>query len=72
MAQSFDPGSWPKAANRAARLRLWIISVGLLVIAAIAGSSAYDAWLSYRHSLAATDREITLIVTITIRSPKRS
>jgi PAS domain S-box-containing protein len=40
------------------RLRLGVIVFGILVILAFAGSSAYDAASSYRHTLAATDREI--------------
>jgi signal transduction histidine kinase len=40
------------------RLRLGVVALAVLVILAFAGSSAYDAWRSYQHSLAATDREI--------------
>jgi signal transduction histidine kinase/CheY-like chemotaxis protein len=40
------------------RLRLGVLVLGVLVILAFAASSAYDAWSSYRHTLAATDREI--------------
>jgi PAS domain S-box-containing protein len=40
------------------RLRLGVVVFGILVILAFAGSSAYDAASSYRHTLAATDREI--------------
>lgn len=40
------------------RLRLGLVVLGVLVILAFAGSSAYDAWSSYRHTLAATNREI--------------
>jgi PAS domain S-box-containing protein len=32
--------------------------LGALVIAAFVGSSAYDAWSSYQHTVAATNREI--------------
>ena len=39
--------------------RFGVILLGVLVIAAFAGSSAYDAWRSYRHAVMATDREIT-------------
>jgi hypothetical protein len=39
-------------------MRLGVIAVGVLVILAFAGSSAYDAWRAYRNSLAATDREL--------------
>ena len=40
------------------RLRLGVGALGMLVIVAFAGSSAYDAWRSYRYSVAATEREI--------------
>ena len=45
-------------AVRFQRLQIGVIAVGVLVIAAFAGSSAYDAWRSYRYSVAATEREI--------------
>jgi PAS domain S-box-containing protein len=44
--------------TRFKRLRLGVIVFGVLVILAFAGSSAYDAWISYRYARAATDREI--------------
>jgi len=44
--------------TRFKRLRLGVIVFGALVILAFAGSSAYDAASSYRHTLVATDREI--------------
>ena len=34
-------------ATRAARLRSWIVIIGVLALAALAGSSAYDVWRSY-------------------------
>ena len=40
------------------RLRLGIVVLGVLVILAFAGSSAYDAWRSYRYSIKAAEREI--------------
>jgi PAS domain S-box-containing protein len=40
------------------RLQVGVALLGILVILAFAGSSTYDAWGSYRHTLAATDREI--------------
>jgi len=40
------------------RLRLRVIVLGALVVMAFAGSSANDAWSSYQHTVAATDREI--------------
>jgi PAS domain S-box-containing protein len=45
-------------ATRAARLRLWIVIVGVLVIVLFVGSSAYDSWRSYRHVITATNREL--------------
>jgi PAS domain S-box-containing protein len=50
---SRDTGS-----SRFKRLRRGVVVFGVLVILAFAGSSAIDAWRSYRYSLAATDREI--------------
>jgi PAS domain S-box-containing protein len=40
------------------RLQIGIVVVGVLLILAFAASSAYDAWRSYRYSIAATQREI--------------
>jgi PAS domain S-box-containing protein len=40
------------------RLQLGVVVVGVLLICAFAGSSAYDAWRSYRYSIAATEREL--------------
>lgn len=40
------------------RLRLRVILLGALAILAFAGSSAYDAWSSYQHTVAAIDREM--------------
>jgi PAS domain S-box-containing protein len=50
---SADTGS-----TRFKRLRLRVVMLGVLVILAFAASSAYDAWSSYQHTVAATDREI--------------
>lgn len=47
------------AASRFKRLGLGVAVLGGLVILAFAGSSAYDAWSSYRYSVAATNRELT-------------
>ena len=44
--------------DRYKRLRLGVVALGVLVILAFAGSSAYDAWRSYRYALAQTDREL--------------
>src|ERR1700678_3119707 len=43
---------------RLRRLRLAIVVIGTLIILAFDGSSAYDAWRSYRYSSDATNREI--------------
>src|SRR5580692_9089331 len=62
----FEPSeSTAKAAgaNRFRRLRLRIVVLGMLVILAFAGSSAYDAWRSYGNALAATNREIGNVAT---------
>jgi PAS domain S-box-containing protein len=40
------------------RLRLGIVLLGVLVILIFAGSSAYDAWRSYRYSINSAEREI--------------
>jgi PAS domain S-box-containing protein len=45
-------------AMRFRRLQLGVTALGAVVILAFAGSSAYDAWRSYRYALIATDREI--------------
>ena len=50
--------SSPDTSIRFRRLRLGVISLGVLVIIAVGLSSAYDAWRSYRYSLAATHREL--------------
>ena len=39
------------------RLQFGVVVVGVLLICAFAGSSAYDAWRSYRYSIAATERD---------------
>jgi PAS domain S-box-containing protein len=62
----FEPSeSTAKAAgsNRFKRLRLRIVVLGVLVILAFAGSSAYDAWRSYGNALTATNREIGNVAT---------
>jgi PAS domain S-box-containing protein len=40
------------------RLRIGILTLGILVILAFTVSSAYDAWRSYHRSIGATNREI--------------
>ena len=59
---SANPHASPDAGSiRFKRLRLGALLLGPLIILAFVCSSAYDAWRSYRYSLAATDREITNI-----------
>ena len=45
------------------RFRLRIAILGVLIVLAFAGSSAYDAWRAYNNTLAATNREITNVAT---------
>ncbi len=44
--------------QRFRRLRFRVVVLGVFIILAFAGSSAYDAWRSYRHSLTVTQREL--------------
>jgi PAS domain S-box-containing protein len=53
-----DSASFRSRSNRFKRLRLGTIALGVLVILAFAGSSAYDAWRAYHNALVATDREL--------------
>jgi PAS domain S-box-containing protein len=48
----------PPASIRFNRLGVGIVLLGLLVILAFSGSSAYDAWRSYGYSVDAAEREI--------------
>ena len=43
------------------RLRLGIVVIGTFIILAFDGSSAYDAWRSYRYSIDFTNREIASV-----------
>ena len=58
MAQASASATLPADATRAARLRFWIVIIGVVVIAAFAGSSAYDTWRSYNVVVSATNREL--------------
>jgi PAS domain S-box-containing protein len=58
MSSPNDPASPQTGAIRFRRLRLGVVVLGVLALLAFVGSSAYDAWRSYGHSLVATDREI--------------
>jgi hypothetical protein len=59
MSSSSDSDPLQTGSIRFKRLRLGVVALGVLVILAFAGASAYDAWLSYRQALVATDREIS-------------
>jgi PAS domain S-box-containing protein len=54
-----DSESPQTAAVRFRRLRLRVIMLGVLVLLAFVGASAYDVWRSYRHTVTSTDREIS-------------
>ncbi|HEV3240869.1 MAG TPA: ATP-binding protein [Casimicrobiaceae bacterium] len=58
MAQAPAPGSLLADAPRAARLRSWIVILGVLVIAAFAGTTAYDSWRSYDYAISTNNREL--------------
>jgi PAS domain S-box-containing protein len=53
----------PAGPLRFKRLRLRIVLLGVLIVMAFAGSSAYDAWRSYHSTLMATHREISNVAT---------
>jgi PAS domain S-box-containing protein len=63
MSEPSDSTTKAAGPNRFKRLRLRIVVLGVLVILAFAGSSAYDAWRSYGNTLAATNREIGNVAT---------
>jgi PAS domain S-box-containing protein len=55
----FDAGTRSDdEATRTASLRRWIVGIGVVAMATIAGSSAYDAWRSYRQTITDTHREL--------------
>jgi PAS domain S-box-containing protein len=58
MSQASAAPSLLADATRAARLRFWIVIVGVLVIVAFVGTSAYDSWRSYGHVIYANNREL--------------
>jgi PAS domain S-box-containing protein len=51
-------GSPAADATRAARLRSWIVIIGTLALAALAGSSVFDVWRSYHQTISAIHREL--------------
>ena len=63
MTENTDQITQPAGPLRFKRLRLRIVILGVLVVIAFAGSSAYDAWRAYGNALAATNREITNVAT---------
>src|SRR5882757_3491939 len=63
MSENTDLITQPAGPLRFERLRLRIVILGVLVVVAFAGSSAYDAWRSYNNTLTATHREITNVAT---------
>src|SRR5882724_11019013 len=69
MSEFNDSTAKAAGSNRFKRLRLRIVVLGMLVILAFAGSSAYDAWRSYGNALAATNREIGNVATALAEQP---
>ena len=51
-------GSRASDAMRAGRLRWWIVGIGVLALAALAVSSAFDVWRSYHQNISAIHREL--------------
>ena len=58
MSSASAPAPPAGGAIRFNRLQLGVVVVGVLLMCAFAGSSAYDAWRSYRYSVAAIEREL--------------
>src|ERR1700712_565464 len=48
----------PPPGIRFRRLQVGVLLSGMMVMLAVAASSAYDAWRSYGYTVAATEREI--------------
>ncbi len=44
--------------TQAARLRRWVVIVGVVAMVANAGAAAFDAWRSYRQTIGDTRREL--------------
>src|ERR1700675_1951945 len=63
MPDNSDVITRPAGPLRFKRLRLRIVILGVLIVIAFAGSSAYDAWRAYDNALASTNREITNVAT---------
>src|SRR5271155_5937704 len=58
MSSARAPAPPDSGAIRFNRLQFGVVVVGVLLMCAFAGSSAYDAWRSYRYSVAAIEREL--------------
>jgi PAS domain S-box-containing protein len=58
MSPKGDSTSQLDRAARFKRLRLGAIALGVLVVLAFVGSSAYDAWRAYRNALITNNREL--------------
>lgn len=58
MSQGSVSGSMFTDASRAARLRAWIVILGVLVIAVLVSSAAFDSWRSYNNAVSANNREL--------------
>jgi hypothetical protein len=63
MPDNTDVITQPAGPLRFKWLRLRIVILGVLIVIAFAGSSAYDAWRAYNNALAATNREIANVAT---------
>jgi PAS domain S-box-containing protein len=63
MSENTGPINQRSAPLRFKRFRLRIAILGVLIVLAFAGSSAYDGWRAYNNTLAATNREITNVAT---------
>src|ERR1700733_14159111 len=58
MASLDSSASTRTSAIRFKHLRIGAVTLGVIVILAFAGSSAYDVWRAYDNSLFATEREL--------------
>src|SRR3984957_13110478 len=63
MPETRDPITPPADLLRFKRLRLRLVILGVMVVIALPGSSAYHAWRAYNNAIAATNREITNVAT---------
>jgi PAS domain S-box-containing protein len=63
MPENTGPTNQRSELLRFKRFRLRIVVLGVLIVLAFAGSSAYDAWRAYNNAVGATNREITNVAT---------